>query len=587
MVQLFAERLSEVRAHRGALAGWVHCVRESADVVKTALVLWRTRRGRDAGSTARASGGWALDLRHALRLWGRRPGLTLLVLVVIGLGIGTTSTMFTVVDGVLLRPLPHRDPDALVRVSQTLRSQNGARVPVSYPNLLDLGSASGSGLAGLAGYQVPHVATVALGAEPEALVVDGIGGTLLSVLGNGVKLGRGIGPSDDVPGAHVALLSEGLWRSRYGGDASVLGRLIRIEGRPYEVVGVMPAEFAFPSQVDIWVALGLDPATAERDTRSLQAVGRLAPGVSLPEAQRRLGAVMVRLEAEYPAENAGNGIELERLRDVVLGGARRASPAGSWPLAMRVLLGAVGLLLVLVCATVANLLLARVSARSGELALRGALGADRRRIVQQLGLEHLLLAVVGGLLGLGVAWLGTKLMVGLTPASLPRREAIRLDGRGVLFAGGVTLLSAVLFGLLPAWWATSRRAGSLLGRGYRWASAPADRLLRGLVVVQLAIALVLLIGGGLLVRSFLRLSSVDPGFEPDGVFTMRVTLPARYDTADRVRTFFAESWIARPRCPAWSGPARRGRFRSVAITHPAGSRWRATRPRPARSPWWG
>ena len=531
MVQLFAERLSEVRADGGVVAAWVHGMREAADVVKTAIHLRRRGRSSESGGSRHSLRGLSLDFRHAIRLWGRRPGLTLLVLLVIGLGIGTTSTMFTVADGVLFRPLPHRDPGRLVMVSQTLRARDDARVPVSYPNLADFRSSQSSGLEAIAAYRFPFTATVELEDEPEALQVDAVGGNLLTVLGNRAELGRGISPADDVPGVRVAVLSDGLWRSRFGGEASVLGRSIRIEGKPYEVVGVMPADFVFPSAVNVWIPLGVEPATAERDTRFLQAIGRLAPGVSLAEAQRRMSAVMDRLVAEYPAENAGTGVRIDRRRDVVIGGARPA---------MQVLLGAVGLLLLLVCATVANLLLARVSARSGELALRGALGAGRRRIMAQLALEHLLLAVAGGLLGLGLAWLGTKLMVDLAPASLPRHESIRLDGRGIVFAVGVTLLSAVLFGLLPAWWATSRRAGSLLGRGYRWASAPADRLLRGLVVVQLAVAMVLLIGGGLLVRSFVRLASVDPGFVPDGVFTMRVALPPdRYDSAERVRAFFA------------------------------------------------
>jgi len=541
MAETYATRLGEAAKRRGLVGVVVHVLREATDVAKTALALRRTGAGAGVSGSGSRFAGLGLDLCHALRLWLRRPGLTALVLAVIALGIGTTSTMFTVVDAVLFRPLPHRDPSRLVMVSQTLRAQGDVLVPASYPNLVDWRSAAESGLEDVAGYRVPYTATVVIGYEPEALLVASVGGNVLSVLGNSAALGRGIGPADDVPGVRVAVLSEALWRSRFGADVSVPGRSIRIDGEPYEIVGVMPRDFVFPSQVDLWVPLGLDAATADRDTRFLQVVGRLAPGVTLAEAQRRMDGVMARLEAAYPAENAGNGVRLELRRDVVIGGARRASqPSAAWPLAMRVLLGAVGLLLLLACVSVSNLLLARVSVRRGELALRGALGAGRRRILAQLALEHLLLAVAGGLLGLGLAWMGTKLMVDLAPATLPRRESIRLDARGVLFTGGVTLLSALLFGLLPAWRATARYGGALLGRGYRSAGASADRLLRGLVVVQLAIAVVLLIGGGLLLRSFVRLASVDPGFAPEGVFTMRVSLPPeRYATPEQVRAFFA------------------------------------------------
>jgi putative ABC transport system permease protein len=520
---------------RGAAVLVARLLREVADVLLTSIRL-RWAGGQWAAPVKRSGSAdwrmdWSVDVRHALRVWLRRPGLTVIALLVIALGIGATSAVFTVVDTVLFRPLPHREPDRLVQIAQTQASMGGQRIPASYPNLRDWQADGASGFDAMAGYLLPQTRTVDLSGDPEALLVTAVTGNLFAVLGNEAVQGRVILDADEASGASVAVISHALWQSRFAGSRSVLGASVRIDGQPYEVVGVAPRGFAFPRPADMWVPFSLAAGARERDTNFLQVVGRLAPGVSLTSASERMAQVMGRLVAAYPAENEGVGIQLTDLRTVVTGNARPA---------MQVLLGAVALLLVLSCASVGNLLLARMSVRRGELAVRGALGANRGRLVRQLLTESLLLAAIGGVLGLGIAWLGTRILADLAPLTLPRRNAIALDLRSVLFTAATTLASGLLFGIAPALRA-SRGGGALLRPSSKGAVAEGrQRLLRGLVVVQLATAVVLLVGGGLLLRSFVQLSSVDPGFRSASVFSMRVALPARYDTPARVSQFFSE-----------------------------------------------
>ena len=529
----FRAQVEAAWIRRGFAGAVLRLLRELADLVGAAV---RLRRGRAHADTPASGGGrrleWRPGLRQAVRVWLRRPGLTVVALLVIALGIGATSAVFTVVDTVLFRPLPHREPERLVLVSQTLASFGGRRIPASYPNLRDWRADASSGFEDMAGYGIPFTRTVALRGDPEPLLVTSLTGNLLSVLGNEARVGRTITPADEAAGARVALISHGLWQSRYGGVHAVLGESVRIDGQSYEIIGVLPREFAFPRPSDLWVPFSPAAGARERDTRFLQVVGRLAPDIAQEAAAQRMSLIMARLVAAYPAENEGVGVQLTELRRVIVGDARAA---------MRVLLGAVVVLLVLGCATVANLLLARMSVRDGELAVRGALGASRGRLVQQLLVESLVLAAIGGLLGLAVAWLGTRLLADLAPASLPLRHAIRLDLRGVAFTALTTLSSGVLFGVAPALRALRRdRAHGLRPSSQGTSANTGRRVLRGLVVIQLAAAVVLLVGGGLLLRSFVRLASVDPGFHADGVFSMRVSLPDRYDSPERVSGFFRE-----------------------------------------------
>ncbi len=478
--------------------------------------------------------GWVVeDVRHGVRLWLKTPGFTALAALTLAVGIGCTAAIFTVVNDVVLRPLPHRDGDRLVNLFETNVQSEAVRLPVSYPNYRDWREATDeTGLEDLAAYSGTVTATVVVDGEPEAVPLQPVSGNLLELLGNAPEFGRSIGPEDDAPGSPpVVLLSHGFWSERMGSDPGVLERSLRIDGVERRILGVMPAGFSFPrAGVDLWIPLVAGEQS--RDLRFLNVIGRLRDGVSLEGVQRRMDDVMARLVAAWPEENAGGGVSVLARKDLVLGDVRPV---------LYVLLGAVSLLLLLACANLANLMLARATTRGREIAVRAALGAPRRRIIAQLLVEYGILAAAGGALGLLFGWAGTVGLVSLAPATLPRRIEIAVDLRVVAFTAAVTLLSAFLFGILPALRASRRDPGDALrDHGLRGlAGATRHRLLGVLVVAQLAIALVILTGSGLLLNSFARLLNVDPGFEPDRVLIMRVTPPTqRYPTFQLVDNFY-------------------------------------------------
>jgi putative ABC transport system permease protein len=537
METLFGDRVMEA-GERGPVSVSVLLVRELADVVWTA---WRLRWGGEAGaSKGRRSGSLmsmlsvvVSDISGGVRQGLRHPSQSLMAFAVIALGIGATTSMFAIVDSVALRPLAHEDPDRLVVVGQTVRSLGAARVPMSWPNYMDLRSSSGTGLSDMAAFRWPVPLRVWLDGGPESVGVSPVSGGLFELLGNAAEIGRVIGEPDDAADARVAVLSYGLWRSRFGGDRRVLGASLTIESQSYEIVGVMGPEFSFPvPAADVFIPQRHVAAMDDRDTRFIGVVGRLESDVSLEAARLRMGSAMERLVSEWPVENEGNGIRLDALRAVVLGDA---GPA------MRMLLGAVMLLLLLSCASVANLLLARTSSRTAELAMRRALGASRGRLVSQLLGESLVVAVAGGGAGLLLALVATSMVVDLVPASLPRAGTIGFDVRTFAFAAAATIASGVLFGLAPALRGsaspsgdvTRLAAGGVVGRSRH-------RLLRSLVAAQVSITVVLLVGAGLLVNSLARLATVDTGMDIANVVTMRVGLTAEYDDPARVDAFFDE-----------------------------------------------
>ncbi len=535
MAAAFDECVADARR-----VGWWAVVRllihEAVDLSVTSARLRMDGGGRAEFGTTRERAGMAnvrLDVRQALRQWRRQPGFVAVVLATMAIGVGASTAIWTVADGVLLRPLPHAEPDALVMVFGTSEEFRGARLPMSAPNYADLRADASAGFTDLAAYSWPRSATVLIDAEPDALRAVPVAGQLFGLLGNEAKLGRTLLEADDAPGTvDVVVLSEGLWRTRFGADPDVIGRTLVMDGAPHEIVGVMPARFAFPwADVDAWVPLRLDPATADRDTNYLQVIGRLAPGLTIEAAQTRAAVVMARLVEAYPNDNVGKGVSLAPRRDIVI---RDAAPM------MWILLGASGLLLLLSCANLANLLLARGAVRERELAVRSALGAGRRRIVRQLATETALLAAVGGVLAVLLARGLVDGLLALAPATLPRRTDIVLDGRTLLFAVAATLVSALLFGLGPALRSASADPGQALREGARGTGAGGrHRALRSLVVVQLALALVLVAAGGLLVTSFSRLVSVHPGFDPAGVLTFRVSPPeGRYPGPDAIHSFY-------------------------------------------------
>jgi putative ABC transport system permease protein len=535
MEATFAEHAVERRRIGGAWGVAQATAEEMVDLLRTAARLRVTGRGRGrTGDGDRRRDAWhfGADLRHAVRLWRRSPGLTGVTVATLGLGIGAATAMWTVADGVLFRPLPHANPEALVWIAGTSREIEGGRLPMSYPNIEDLRADPSTGFSDMAIYAWPRSVTAIVGGAPESLRAVPAGGNLFALLGNEALLGRTLRPADTEPGAHpVVVLSEGLWKTRFGGSAAVLGSTIRLDGAAYEVIGVMPQRFAFPWQnMDLWIPFEPTGPATDRDTNFLNVIGRLAEGVTIVQAQTRMDAAMARLVAAYPADNAGKGVRLTPRHDAVVGSSR--------PM-MLVFAGASGLLLLLSCANLANLQLARSAVRRPELALRAALGAGRRRLLHQLVTENLALVVLGGVVGIVVARGLVDVLLALAPSWLPRRGDILMDVRALGFAVLATLSSGILMGVLPALRTATADPGDALREAGRGTGGRSAKGLRLLVVAQLAIALVLVSSGSLLVNSFARLLAVDPGFDPDGLYTFRLAPPqARYSTSEELHAFY-------------------------------------------------
>lgn len=456
------------------------------------------------------------ETRHALRSLRRAPGLCLVVLGTLALGVGANVALFTLVQGVLLRPLPYPEPDRLVRVYENDRLRGTTREGASAPDYLDLAA----GLRSLALLGAREGADRTLGGadEPLRLTSARVTAGWLGALGVRPRLGRLFTAGEERPGHdRVVLLGEELWRTRFGADPSVVGTEVRLDGEPRTVVGVLPSSAAppgFPEQ--IWEPLAIDPAQSFRGRHTLRLLGRLAPGVGLEQAQAELSAVMARLEKIYPDDNLGRGAWVSPLHEEVVGEVRAALLA---------LMAAVGVVLLLACANVAHLLLARGLLRERDLAVRASLGASAFRLFRLLLFESLLLGTAGGLLGVAVAMAGVRLLKGLAPTDLPRLAEVQVDGGVLLFALALSLLTALVFGLLPAARGARREATAALRTGRAAGpGAAALRLRRTLVVAEMALAVVLVVGAGLLVRSFARLVAVEPGFRPEGLLVVEMQL---------------------------------------------------------------
>lgn len=537
MCRLFTERLREASESDVPLAAVRLTIRETFDLLVTAVRLRRRGRRQGAGQARKpgrplravTASGIAQDAKHAFRQCVRRPAFSAMAVAVIGLGIGSTAAIFAIVDAVLLRPLLHESPEDLYVIGQTVPQLGGQRVPMAWPNYIDFRS-SATGFSGMAAYRWPQPQKVVTRGDPESLGVSRVTGGLFDLLGNRALIGRTIGPADDSAAARVVVLGHGVWQTRFGGDPAVIGRTLQIEDEPYEIVGVMPERFAFPTPpADLWVPLFRTAQMSDRDTRFIGVVGRLSAGIELAEATDRMERIMAGLVVAWP-ENEGNGVRIDPLRDVVIGDAG---------VAMLVLLGSVLLLMLLACASVANLLLARTSARARELAVRRALGASRGRVLAQLTAESFMLALSGAVAGLALAAGATKLLIALVPSSLPRGDAIALDARTIAFTAMVTLASGLLFGLLPAVRASAGESGLLLRNSAGSTGSGQGRVLRGLVVVQFAITAVMLVSGGLLLNSYRRLLAVDTGFDASRVVTLRVdAVGEQYESPARVNVFF-------------------------------------------------
>jgi len=472
------------------------------------------------------------DLRFAVRTLIKRPGFAAVVVATLGLGIGATSSIFSVVSFVLLRSLPYRDPGALVRVWQSLPKQNTQKAPTSAANFTDWKERN-QVFTGMAAF-AQAAFNLTGGDQPERLVGGQVSPNAFALLGVDPILGRTFTPQDGDQ-ANV-VLSFGLWQRRFGGNPAVVGRTIILNSAPYLVLGVMPADFKLVSGAELWTPLVWNAqALRQRGALLYNSFARLKPGVTLTQAQRNLDAVAVELGQEYGV-NRNRGVTVTSWREEAVGDL-----AGT----LLVLLGAVGFVLLVTCANVANLLLARSTERIKEIAVRTALGADRRRLIRQSLTEGLVLAAGGGGLGLLATGLGIKLLVGLNTARIPNLHEISIDWWVVGFTAAVTLVTGVVFGLVPALQVSRALVHEALKEGGRGSSAshPRNLLRNGLVVAEVSLALVLMIGAGLLIRSFQRLQRVDPGFQPQGAMAMRISLPANKYPSSAQRVFFFQQAV--------------------------------------------
>jgi putative ABC transport system permease protein len=475
------------------------------------------------------------DIRYALRSLRRTPGFTLIALITLALGIGGTTAIFSVVDGILLRPLPFPDATAVVNVARTTPNAEGGAF--SAADFIDY-KKSNQSLAAFAGYREEIVDLLGAG-EPVRLTSLETTAGFFDVFGVPAQLGRVYSEAADSPhGPRVAAVSTKVWRQHLGGDPNIVGRTVRLNGVPMSLIGVMPEGFVHPADVDFWVLAPNDVPTspipiegdliANREVQYFQAVARLRPDVSLQRANQDLRAIAERTAREFPNTNQGESAVATPFHESLVGDVRTA---------LLVLLGAVGFVLLIACANVASLLLAHGAGRRRELAVRTALGAGRARLIRQLLTESLVLACAGGLLGLLVAYWGVQALVAIAPQSIPRLADVQLDPRVAGFAVALSATVGVLFGIFPALQGARMDPSHALKDGGRTGTAR-TRTQKLLVVGEVALALMLLIGAGLMLTSFARLRAVDPGFTVTSVVSVFVPLPqARYDNPAQTRFY--------------------------------------------------
>jgi putative ABC transport system permease protein len=468
------------------------------------------------------------DLRYALRSLLKSPGFALITVVTLALGIGANTAIFSVVNAVLLRPLPFREPDRLIVLRETY--SGGAVGTVSGPNFRDWRDRSRS----FESMTASRGVTLAMAGEGEPEEVRGaqVSAEFFQVLGVDLLLGRGFAAGEDQGEPSVAVIGERIWRDRFAADPGVLSRTIRLSGREYSIVGVAPASLKYPGRTDVWLPLGFGVGQASaRESHSYDVLARLKPGVDEERARQDLAGVARALETEYPESNTGRSVMTVPLADDSTGAVRPA---------LMLLTGAVALVLLIACANVANLFLARAVSRQREIAVRAALGAGRWRLARQVLAEAVALTAAGCLLGLLLAGWAVDLLIALAPAGIPRVQEIGMDGTVLAYTILISTVVGIGFGVIPAWYVAGQDpADSFRGEG-RGASGSRrrSRLRAALVVAQVSLALVLLVGATLLIVTVRRLGAVDPGFRPEGVASFQLgLLGAKYPDASAQRGF--------------------------------------------------
>ena len=470
------------------------------------------------------------DLRYGARMLLKNPGITFVVILALALGIGANTAIFSVVNAVLLRPLPYAEADRLVFLNE--RSPNLDEGSISYPNFSDW-RAQNHVFENIGVYNRESYNLTGSG-EPERIITGQVSADLFSALRVHAALGRVFTNEEDKPGGTpVVVLSYGLWQRRFGGQPSILNQPLTLNGKSYTAIGVMPQDYQFPSRVEMWVPAGQLSGQAVWQQRgnhpALYGVARLKPRVTLAQAETDMNNIAANLEKQYPDTNAGARVRVRPLLEVFVSDIQRA---------LWVLFAAVGFVLLIACVNIANLLLARASARQKEMAIRAAMGAGRWRIARQLLTESVLLSLVGGTLALLLARWGIDLILYISPDAIPRAREIGLDWRVLAFTVGLAFVTGILFGLVPALQAGVVDVHETLketGRG----TSGRHWLRSSLVVVEVAATLVLLIGAGLMIRSFYRLQQVNPGFSYERLASFSISLPqTKYPDGDQQAAFF-------------------------------------------------
>jgi len=475
------------------------------------------------------------DLRYAARILWKNPGFTAVAVIALALGIGANTAIFSVVNTVLLRPLPYKDPEQLVMVWEDASRHGYPRDTPAAANFVDWRDQN-SVFSGMAAVEDGNFNLTGTG-DPERLKGRRVSANLFPLLGVDPQLGRVFTAAEDQPGAQgVVVLSHRLWQRRFGGDPAIIGKTLTLNDEIHTVVGVMPARFKFPENDDeLWVPIALTAQeAANRNRHYLEVVARLKPGVTLAQAQSEMTTIGARLQQQYPESNTDLGVAVTSLQEHLVGDIKPA---------LLILLGAVGLVLLIACANVANLLLARAAIRQKEIALRVALGARRWRLLRQFLTESVLLATLGGILGLAIAYAGLLLLGSFIPENISQAREISLDLKVLGFTLLVSLLTGFIFGLAPAIQALRMNQSETLKEGGRDSvTGRSGKRLRGLLVTaEVAVSLVLLIAAGLLINSFLRLRNIDPGFKVDHLLTMKIELPQpKYEAFERRSAFYTD-----------------------------------------------